>query len=651
MENDDHLNLKRRKRSISLIDTGHMKEASFNKDDIMNTVKRVKKLDKSRPVEHKSYSRRNSSIKDHDEVIDSSFDYINSNKTVGKIQSPKEETIDFHTPKLMDTPVPGVRNRIQRRSTKPPEKSSKNSITPKTPSVSPPKLLRTPVKWCLNPLIDSPTESQRKDVSLKESRIQVKSRLSDFTAGTRFSLSKRDVPTRLKVASPSEAKKKSKNTSLSMKQGLRKFSKSPKIVLKYTKTKLILKKASPVKLMKPRGSKCFTVSSSEAAVQSKEREKFASRKRSVTRNDASVASSTIAATASTATDVALPTLKEPVVVLQRLSHIIPFVSSPSPLSASLVETRISSRLNASNKNASQKMFNSMAGHSSRLSKSNETRHLRAKHNDRSTPATPEKLQGIGEMAVSPLKKSLPTITITNPLMSSTPRDKRQQSENNEEREMVETSRTYDTALESSKREAPYSPSTHQETTLNVENGESAEEEVKDKDGTYELAEPKTPNLRKKLQQQQSSKKTDSNEKKELAKESLKVRFTSLSPDTITNCPYGSRLRVSRIKKEAMNNSSNIMNRATPKKDMLKSPATGFRTRPNFVSRGATSPTVVLRRPTASSSQKRSKIRSVTNPSVSSPLRPFVPSVKQPGTPYYDIPTRVHNVGKINASVI
>ena len=637
MENDDHLNQKRRKKNISLIDTGHTEEASFNKDDVTNTVKRVKKLDEARSIEHKSYTLRNRNIKDHDEEIDSSFDHMNSNKTLEKIQLPKEETNNSYTPKLMDTPVARVRNRTQRKSTKSPETSSENLFTPKLRSVSPPKLLRAPIKW--NPLIDSPTESQRKDVSFKKNRLQEKPRLSDFTQGTRFSLSKHDIPTRLKVPSSSEAKKKSKNTSLSMKQGLRRFSKSPKIVLKLTKSKLKSKRASPVKLMKTRGSKSFTDSSSETAVQSKEREKIASRKRSVVTQNA--ASWTITKTASTTRDVALQTLKEPVVVLQRLSHITPFVSSPSPLSSSLVETRISSRLNASNKNASEKMFTSAAGRSPRLSKSNETRHIRAKHNDINTPATPVKLQGIGKTAVSSLKKSIPTIMITNPLMSSTPRDKRRQSESNEKREVVETSRTYDSALESSKLKV-YSPSTHQETTLNVEN---EEEELKDKDGTYELAEPKTPNLRKKLQKQQSSNKTDSNEKK-LPKESLKVRFTSLSPDTITNSPYGSRLGISGNKKEAMNDSSNIMTRATPKKDMLKSPANGFRTRLNFVSRGATSPTVVLRRSTATSSQKRSKTKSITNPTVSSPRLSFVPSVKQPD-PKYSATKKIPNFMKIH----
>lgn len=525
----------------------------------------------------------------------------------------------------------GGRHHTQHRSTKSPEKSSKNLFSSKRRSVSPPKLLRTPVKW--NPLIDSSTESQRKDVSFKKSRLH----LSDFAVGTPSSLSKHDVPTRLKVASTSESKKKSKNTSLSMKQGLRKFSKSPKIVLKFAKTKSILKKASPVKLMKTRDSKRFTNSSSETEVQLAERGKFSPRERSVvTRN---VASSAITATASTATDVALPALKEPVVVLQRLSHIVPFVSSPR--SPSLAGTRVSSRLNFSNKNASEKMFNSTPGRLPRLSKSNETRQLRARHNDRNTPVTPVKSRVIGKTAVSSLKASLPTVTITNPLMSSTPRDKRQQSKSNENREMVETSRTYDTALDSSKLNVTYSPSTRQETTVNGENGE---EELKDKDGTYELAEPKTPSLRKKLQKQQSSDETDSNEK--LAKESLKVRFTSPSPDTSTNRPYGSRLRMSGNKKEAVNDSSNVMMRATPKKDMLRSPADGFRTRPNIVSRGATSPTVVMRRLTASSSQKRSKIKSVTNPSVSSPLLTFGSSVKQPD-PKYSATKKIPNFMKIH----
>ena len=635
MENDDHLNQKRRKKNISLIDTGHTEEASFNKDDNTNIVKRVKKLDEARSIEHKSYTLRNRNIKDHDEEIHSLFDHIDSNKTVEKIQLPKEEISNSYIPKLMDTPVARVRTRTRRKSTKSPETPSENLFTLKIRSVSPPKLLRATVKW--NPLIDSQTESQRKDVSFKKNRLQEEPRLSNFTQETRFSLSKHDISTRLKAPSSSEAKKKSKNTSLSMKQGLRRFSKSPKIVLK-----LKSKKASPVKLMKTGGSKSVTGRSSETAVQSKEREKIASRKRSVVTQN--VANWTITATESTATDVALQTLKEPVVVLQRLSGITPFVSSPLPLSSSLAEARISSRLNASNKNAAEKMVNSTADRSPRLSKSNETKHLRAKHNDINTPATPVKLQGIGKTAVNSLKISIPTITITNPLMSSTPMDKRQQSESNEKREVVETSRTYDTALESSILKV-YSPSTPQETTLNVENGENGEEEVKDKDGTYELAEPKTPNLRKKLQKQQSSNKTDSNEKK-LPKESLKVRFTSLSPDTITNSPYGSRLGISGNRKEAMNDSSNVMTRATHKKNMLKSPANGFRARLNFVSRGATSPTVVLRRPTATSSQKRSKTRIITNPNVSSPRLPFVPSVKQPD-PKYSGTKKIPNFMKIH----
>ncbi|XP_076663568.1 uncharacterized protein LOC143366390 isoform X2 [Andrena cerasifolii] len=598
MENDEHLNQKRRKKSISLINTtGHTEEASFNKDDSLYNVKRVKKLDEARPIEHKSYTLRNRNI-------DSSFEYISLNKTVEKIQLP-EKTINSDTAKLMDTPVAGGHNHTQHRSTKSSEKLSKNLLSSKTRSVSPPKLLRTPVKW--NPLIDSSTESQRKDLSFKKNRLQIKSRPSDFTIGTRSSLSKHNTPTRLKVASTSETKKKSKNASLSMKQGLRKFSKSPKIVLKFAKTKLVLKKLSPVKLMKTPGSKCFTNTSSETAVELEEREKFTPRKRSV------VARNVVSSTASTATDVASSMLKEPVVVLQRLSHIIPFVSSPSRISTSLVDTRINSQLNASNKNASEKTFNSTPGRLPRLSKSNETRHLRAKQNDRSTPITPVKLQVIGKTAVSSLKKSVPTITITSPLMSSTPRHQRQQSESNKKRETIETRRTDDTALDASKLKLVYSPSTHQETTLNAEN---EEEEVKDKDGTYELAEPKTPSLRKKMQKQQSSIIEPDSNKNKLVKESLKVRFTSLSPDTITNCPY-------------VNDSSNIMIRATPKKGMLKSPADGFRTRPNFVSTGATSPTVVLRRSTDTSSQKRSKTKSVTTPSISSPLLPFVPSVKQP----------------------
>ena len=251
--------------------------------------------------------------------------------------------------------------------------------------------------------------------------------------------------------------------------------------------------------MKTGGSKCSTDSSSETAVQSTGREKIASRKRSVVTQNASTWN--VTATTGTATGVDLRMLKEPVVVLQRLSHITPLVSSLSPLSQSLVETHISSRLNASNKNASEKVFNSTADRSPRLSKSNEAKHLTVKHNDINTPATPVKLQGIAKTAVSSSKKSIPAITITHPLISSTPRDKKQQGESNEKREVVEESRTYDTDLELSKLKV-YSPSAQQETTVTGENGE---EEVKDKDGTYELAEPKTPNLRKKLQKQESSK--------------------------------------------------------------------------------------------------------------------------------------------------
>ncbi|XP_053986577.1 104 kDa microneme/rhoptry antigen-like isoform X1 [Hylaeus volcanicus] len=179
-------------------------------------------------------------------------------------------------------------------------------------------------------------------------------------------------------------------------------------------------------------------------------------------------------------------LKEPIVVLQKL----PNVNSHTP---PLVKNHVKSVRNSSSNysNTSPKIFKSVIGSPLEISKLSGKRHLKTRSTKQNI-WSPSKVQEI--IAVCPLK-------------ASTPKEKEQLDQVTNSNEL------------------------------------HIEQEVQDKNGTYELDEPKTPSLRKKLQERQSAKKANS--MANTAKKNVKVRFTSPLPDS--RCIYGLRSQKDQVK--------------------------------------------------------------------------------------------------------
>lgn len=523
-QNDVSKGQKKRKRHL-VVD-----EHKVHKDDSTNNIKRIKKLDRS--------PKHTSHIKDSNVTNQSPHDDKSENIVVEKEQLSAKKAVkaasNSHSPKLKNSSFSNTRTQIPRQS-KPSRKLSEVASFSK---------LKSPKKLSLT--LESPMERKKSNVSLD---------LSNAVENTRHNSSKLDTPGHSKITPVKKNKSKSATPS-SKTQILRRFPKSPKIVLKsFSKLKSPSKKKS--RLLK---------------LHSPETKRFSNM--SKTTNEATQ-------------EMTLKclkngyTLKEPVVVLQRLSINVPIVRSLAALISPLgpvraISTPISSRKSPEFKYKSRSPLKTKSSRRSileTLSKCDET---------------PSKFQKIDKTV---------EIKNANALMFSTPMNKDKIRKRNVKSETIIS------GLQNT---------TQQETSIQVE---SDQEEVKNKNATYELAEPQTPILRNKLKEKQAT----TNSKATTMTKSLKVRFMSNSPNT--NCIHGFRLCIICDTKEQLESSDNTTIAAK-----LKSPTHSFHERLNSIGRGISTPVTKSFTP---SSQFRRRSKSVTDTgSVANPS--LITPIKKPG---------------------
>ncbi|XP_043254904.1 uncharacterized protein LOC122398783 isoform X2 [Colletes gigas] len=399
---------------------------------------------------------------------------------------------------------------VQKTHTQAPKKSPRNVSPSKKHSINSSKLLITPKKLSLR--IKSPIKSQKS--SFKNNSLQRKARLSDIRIST---------PEIYKFT-PEKMNKSKRTSLLSMKQGLRSFSKSPKIMLKSPNSKLVSKKSPKSKVP---GNQWIPRSNEKKLSELKKRQTTSTRNSNADKTKlahAAVKNIDVATSMGLISMKDAFALKEPVVVLQRL---------PILCSSSLVGMYVKNLQNNSNDNVSLEELNSTANSSLEKSKSNITRHFKTRRGKKRNTESPSKLQKI--ITVSPLK-------------ASTPREKEQLCKMNDKHEV-----------------------------------EYEQENDKGKNETYELTEPKTPNLRKKQQKKRSAVAANLNEK--AAKKNIKVHFTSSkslrslkSSSSDTNPMY--RLRK---QKEQIKDPRKVAIRIKSKRNIGKSPVNVFHRRSQFVS--------------------------------------------------------------------
>ncbi|XP_076638322.1 uncharacterized protein LOC143350249 isoform X2 [Colletes latitarsis] len=454
---------------------------------------------------------------------------------------------------------------VQKTHTKASKKSPRNVSSSKKHSINSSKLLITPKKLSLT--IKSPIKSQKS--SFKNNSLQRKAHLSDIHIST---------PEIYKFT-PEKMNKSKRTSLLSMKQGLRSFSKSPKIMLKSPNSKLVSKKSPKSEIL---GKQWIPHSNEKKLSQLKKRKTTSTRNSNADKTKlahAAVRNIDVATSMGLISMKDAFALKEPVVVLQRL---------PIPCSSSLVGMYVKNLQNNNNDNVSLEELNSTANSSLEKSKSNITRHFKTRGKKRNTKS-PSKLQKI--IAVSPLK-------------ASTPREKEQLCEMNDKHEVE-----------------------HEQ-----ENG---------KNETYELTEPKTPNLRKKQQKKRSA--SAANLNKKATKKNIKVHFTSSkslrslkSSSSDTNPIY--RLRK---QKEQIKDPRKVTIRIKSKRNIGKSPVNVFHRRSQFVSNENVSSAECF----TPKHQSHNKSKSITNINAAS-SSPLNYSVKK-SDPNYSATKKVPNFTQIH----
>ena len=227
-------------------------------------------------------------------------------------------------------------------------------------------------------------------------------------------------------------------------------------------------------------------------------------------------------------------LKKPMVLLQRLSNII---KSSSSLSSSMISIHINDQFRNSNINVHPKVFDTIFNHSQKSLKLNNERKARKK--------SKEILSHEFGNAVS-----------FTPFLSSTPKDKETLNDTKEKHDTKRTSYNDNTTYELNKNQTNI--------TLAVEEDQR---EVKKKDATYELIEPKTPNLRRRLHEERNAKKENFDQRVTI--KNSKVRFANSLLDR--NYEYNSPPPTSYNEKKQINNLATITPKNSSKKNILGSP--------------------------------------------------------------------------------
>ncbi|CAD1479359.1 unnamed protein product, partial [Heterotrigona itama] len=145
-----------------------------------------------------------------------------------------------------------------------------------------------------------------------------------------------------------------------------------------------------------------------------------------------------------------------------------------------------------------------------------------------------------------------------PVLSSTPKDKEtlNDAKEKEHDDRKRTSFNNNTTSEFNKSQTNI--------TLTVEENQR---EVKKKDATYELVEPKTPNLRKRLHEERNAKKENFDQRVTI--KNSRVRFATRLSDK--NYEYNSPPRTSYNEKKQINNLATLTPKNSSKKNILGSP--------------------------------------------------------------------------------
>lgn len=234
-------------------------------------------------------------------------------------------------------------------------------------------------------------------------------------------------------------------------------------------------------------------------------------------------------------------LKKPMVLLQKLSDII----KSSSLSSSMISICVNDQFRNSNINVHPKVFDTIFNHSQKSLKLNDERKTTSR----------KKSKEILFQEKSPRDKIITMHECGNanavsfsPFLSSTPKDKetlRNAKKKND------TRRTSYNELNKSQKNI----------TLTVEENE---QKVKKQDTTYELIEPKTPNLQKRMHKERNAKKENFYQR---VTRNSKIRFTNRLSDIKNNSP----LRTSNSEKKQINNFATNTPKNSSRKNILRSP--------------------------------------------------------------------------------
>lgn len=526
VNSSDSKNLRKRKRNIEFKDREEpvQKQKNFTtKLRIVptndNSMVNIKEMNLHRSIDSSCYLNSDSKdTKGLDEFANSSGANLYSNKTPKKLKSLKQRlrktTMNLYSSKSLGG-SPTSKNLTPHRCNKSPNKSPGCMSPVKTHSIRSSRVFRTPKRLTLT--VNSLSKFQRNERLPNNNNTQLKLHVSDTDLSTSCNLSKRRTST-------FPIKRNNKSTSMpliSVKYGTR-FSKFTKAALRSTKLKLRSKtsKASTVKYFPYENTK----------------------------------------------------LKEPIVLLQRLPNIVRIVPSSSPLSSSMVKICINDRFSDNNINISRKIFESAFNRSEEvLEKSNNKRLTRTKRysSDKQKKRLGTSLCKLQEITKTHLhEKSLSDKMTTkcdnasqifsDSFISSTPKDKKTLKKSVDKYKSRKMSPECDTTFKLIKRSTR---SNQNNVTVTIEN---EQEEIKGKNETYELIEPKTPNLRKQLQEERDVKENNLNQKP--SEKNVKVRFTSSDTNSNSNIRSCGRLN----EKKKLDDLESTISKASLKKNILKS---------------------------------------------------------------------------------
>ncbi|KZC06359.1 PREDICTED: putative uncharacterized protein DDB_G0285119 [Dufourea novaeangliae] len=432
---------------------------------------------------------------------------------------------------------------------------------------NPSSQLRTPKSVSFT--IESPMASQTFEKSSKNNSSQLKSNVSKGHVNASLSIDEVSDC----VEDVSESKNKNKRATLNTtKQSLKKSSKSPKIVLKLSKSNSASKKEqlSKLKMLDRNETKISPLNRRKSIINN-----------IIIKNTAGYDTDEVVSTnGNNIKDTLL--LKKPVVILQRLPSITPFTSF---LSASM-EMSVNESHNYNN-NTSRKISKS------RVRRSNSN----AKNNDKRMIRSPHKLQE----------------PVAEPLMSSTPTNCSKLQERSGKDKTIKTSYTPNITFDMNNSETLDSK---QQISLSAETEDS---EARHKNGTYELVMPKTPNLRRKLREMQNKEIDQINSSKKKTRKGFSQRS---SPDM--NSTYEFLLRTSPSNKEVTPNPNHTSPTKNVKKNVSKLPLV-LGKKSSYRSNKIVSTTASV----TPLSKSRSNSKAPNNAKTVSKSSPFVPFIKKP----------------------